>query len=590
MSVQELIIDNLDLWTDAVTHKSDTGRGNNGKVELTGIKKLRELILELAVRGKLVEQDPNDEPASMLLGRISEEKARLVKEGKIKKLKKLPEISGEEVTTKIPPRWAWARLGEVTNYGATDKAEPGEVENTSWVLELEDIEKESSRLLKKVKYSDRPFKSSKNRFIQGDVLYGKLRPYLDKVLVAECSGVCTTEIIPIRGFNGVFSPYLRIALKSPGFKAYANNSTHGMNLPRLGTEKARLALIPLPPTEEQKRIAEKVDDLMALCDQLEQQVDNKLEAHEVLVDTLLGTLSCSEDAADLAKNWTRVADHFDILFTTESSIYKLKQTIIQLAIMGRLVPQDPKDEPASTLLKDIEFEKKQLVKKGKIKKPKPLPSLKPKETPYELPQGWEWTRLGNLAVSSDSGWSPQCLPEAREDGHWGVLKVSAVSWGYFNPKENKALPIGKSPRLECIIKKDDFLISRANTNDLVARSVIVEDACEKLMMSDKIVRFNFSHHVNKHFINLANGTSFSRDYYSQKASGTSSSMKNVSRQVMAELPIPLPPLTEQQRIVTKINQLESIFKDLEEKIVAAAAKKDNLFNSVMEKVLGEACA
>lgn len=127
MSAESIITEHLDLWTDAVAHKSGAGRGRsgkNGKIELTGIKKLRELILELAVRGKLVEQNPNDEPASVLLERITEEKARLVKEGKIKKQKKLPEIAEKEAATKIPTTWSWSRLGEITNYGVTDKVEP----------------------------------------------------------------------------------------------------------------------------------------------------------------------------------------------------------------------------------------------------------------------------------------------------------------------------------------------------------------------------------------------------------------------------------------------------------------------------------
>ena len=169
MSARELITEHLDLWTGAVTKKSSSGRGSNGKVELTGVKKLRELILELALSGKLVEPEPDEEPAHRLLSRIEAEKSRLAARDLIKKPKKLPEAS-ESQPYSLPPHWCWARLGSVTNYGTTDKAEPNQVAENTWVLELEDIEKESSKLLSKVRYLERQFKSSKNRFERGDVL------------------------------------------------------------------------------------------------------------------------------------------------------------------------------------------------------------------------------------------------------------------------------------------------------------------------------------------------------------------------------------------------------------------------------------
>ncbi|HDR2394443.1 restriction endonuclease subunit S [Enterobacter kobei] len=396
MSVEKLITDHIDIWSSAVQTRSTAGRGSNGKIDLYGIKKLRELILELAVRGKLVPQDPNDEPASELLKRIAAEKSELVKQGKIKKQKPLPEISEDEKPFELPVGWEWVRLGFITNYGECDKAEPTDADADTWIVELEDIEKSTSRLLNRVTFSERPFKSSKNKFNKNDVLYGKLRPYLDKVLVADYSGVCTTEIIPIKVYGNILPGYLRLLLKSPRFIAYANESTHGMNLPRLGTDKAINAVVELTAIAEQSRIVNKVDELMSLCDQLEQQYLTSLDAHQQLVETLLTTLTDSQNAEELAENWARIYQHFDTLFITEVSIDALKQTILQLAVMGKLVPQDPNDEPASELLKRIEQEKAQLVKEGKIKKQKPLPPISEDEKPFELPKGWEWCRIGSV--------------------------------------------------------------------------------------------------------------------------------------------------------------------------------------------------
>ncbi|MBT3749720.1 MAG: restriction endonuclease subunit S, partial [Bacteroidetes bacterium] len=247
MSIQNVVIDHIDTWTTAKDQKAKGGRGRGKKSNNQsqyGVKKLRELILDLAVHGKLVMQDPNDEPASVLLEKIATEKARLIKEGKIKKQKPLPEISEDEKPFGLPDGWYWTRLGEVTTYGITEKSECNDANENTWILELEDVEKSTSKLLNKVRVAERPFRSSKNIFLKNDVIYGKLRPYLDKVIIADEVGVCSSEMIPIRGYFGIVPAYLRLVLKSPYFKFYANNFTHGMNLPRLGTEKARLALFP----------------------------------------------------------------------------------------------------------------------------------------------------------------------------------------------------------------------------------------------------------------------------------------------------------------------------------------------------------
>ena len=246
-----------------------------------GIERLREMVLQLAVRGRLVPQDERDEPASALLERIAVVKASRTHQVKTKK--PLPAIRDAVLPFEVPAGWEWTRLGEITSYGTTEKIEPDEVGAETWVLELEDIEKVSSRLLDRVHYNIRPFKSSKNRFYKGDVLYGKLRPYLDKVILADEDGVCSSEIMPIRGVVGLAPQFIRLVLKSPYFLQYANSSTHGMNLPRLGTDKAREALLPLPPEAEQHRIVAKVDEVMGMIDLLEQHLVNKSKYHRMFV-------------------------------------------------------------------------------------------------------------------------------------------------------------------------------------------------------------------------------------------------------------------------------------------------------------------
>jgi type I restriction enzyme, S subunit len=248
---------------------------------------LKQTILQLAVMGKLVPQDPNDEPAIVLLEKIAKEKERLVKEGKIKLQEKLEKTINKEKPYELPNSWTWTRLGDVTNYGTSEKVEPVNVDDLTWVLELEDIEKGSSNLIEKVRYCNRRFQSSKNQFSKGDVIYGKLRPYLDKVIVADEDGICTTEMIPINGYNKIYNFYIRLILKSPYFVEYANNSTHGMNLPRLGTNAARLAFFPLAPYSEQHRIIAKVNELFSLCDALKERIAASQKIKMQLADAVV---------------------------------------------------------------------------------------------------------------------------------------------------------------------------------------------------------------------------------------------------------------------------------------------------------------
>lgn len=233
-------------------------------------KQIRQSILQYAVQGKLVEQNPQDEPASELLKRIKAEKEQLIKDGKIKKEKPLPPITQDEIPYALPQGWEWVKLGNVVNYGSTGTIDSREnLNENTWILDLEDIEKESSKLLVKNIIKNKSFNSSKKIFKKGDVLYGKLRPYLDKVIVAEENGICTTEIIPLRIYYGIDSYYLKWFLKSPMFIQYVNQLTYGVKMPRLGTEDGKNALFALPPLAEQKRIVAKVEELLNLVNKLE---------------------------------------------------------------------------------------------------------------------------------------------------------------------------------------------------------------------------------------------------------------------------------------------------------------------------------
>lgn len=409
MAVEKLIVDYIDTWTTAQQTRSTAGRGSSGKIDLYGIKKLRELILELAVRGKLVPQDPNDEPASVLLERIAAEKAELMKQGKIKKQKPLPEISEEEKPFELPVEWEWTTLNTLAEINPKIDVSDDEQDISFVPMPLISTKFDGSHDFEVRKWKE--VKKGYTHFANGDIAIAKITPCFENSKAAIFSGlknnvgVGTTELHVARPYSpAVNQQYLLLNFKSPGFlktgESQMTGSAGQKRVPRNFFENYPL---PFPPLQEQERIVNNFTQLMILCDQLEQHSLTSLDAHQQLVETLLTTLTDSQNADELAENWARISEHFDTLFTTEASIAALKQTILQLAVMGKLVPQDPNDEPASELLKRIAQEKAQLVKDGKIKKQKPLPPISDEEKPFELPDGWVWCRVSEVAMFTTSG-------------------------------------------------------------------------------------------------------------------------------------------------------------------------------------------
>lgn len=241
-------------------------------------------ILDLAIRGKLVPQDPNDEPASVLLERIRAEKEELIKQGKIKRDKKesiifrgddnsyyqqtgdIKESISDWALDDIPESWSLCCLGELCDYGNCNNVEADSITNNAWILDLEDIEKDTGRVIKKIRKTERDFTSTKHSFHEGQVLYSKLRPYLNKVIIADEDGFCTSEILPLDFSKVVLPQYALYYLMSPTFLKYANRCSYGVKMPRLGTADGKKAIFPLPPLEEQYRISDCISKIFMQVD------------------------------------------------------------------------------------------------------------------------------------------------------------------------------------------------------------------------------------------------------------------------------------------------------------------------------------
>ncbi|MDK9703281.1 MAG: restriction endonuclease subunit S [Sulfuritalea sp.] len=498
-----------------------------------GFKRLRELVFELAAQGGLIESTVPIAPVR--LGDYV-----------------------ELVMGQAPPGNACNKAGVGTVFVKTGEFGPLYPEVREWTT--------------------KPLKFAK----RGDVLICVVGATVGKLnLAIDCAiGRSVAAIRPCPELNTTYLYYtlmpftLKLREKSRG-------SAQGV----IGKEELSAVSLRIPDLAEQSRIVAKVEELMALIDALEAKVGAGETARGKLLDARLAALADSPDADATADAWAQLAPHFDLLLQTPADVDRLQQTLLQLAVKGRLVPQNPKDEPAAELLKRIRAEKDRLIAEGKIKRDKPLPSIVEVELPFAVPLGWQWAILGDVVLSSEAGWSPSCENMPRENGKWGVLKVSAVSWGEFLDEENKALPSHLEVRPEHEVMPGDFLLSRANTAELVARSVVAWNPKSRLMLSDKIIRLHIATGADKTYLNLFNNSSYARTHYVANASGTSASMKNVSREVVLSLPVPVPPATEQSRIVAAVASLTALCDSLRERLAARRELSAKLAAALTEAAL-----
>ena len=230
---------------------------------------MQKSLLQYAIEGKLVEQRAEEGTAEELFAQIQAEKQRLVAEGKLKKQKPLPEITEDEKPFDIPESWKWVRLGEVTSYNQQkEKISAQDITDEMWSLDLEDIEKESGRIIRRCCAKERAIKGDKVKFYSNQILYSKLRPYLKKILVADAEGICSSEIVPFYAYGKIEPEFMVYFLKSPFVDFTINSVTYGVKMPRVGTETMINLLFPLPPLAEQKRIVARLEKLLPLCDRL----------------------------------------------------------------------------------------------------------------------------------------------------------------------------------------------------------------------------------------------------------------------------------------------------------------------------------
>ncbi|GGC56037.1 restriction endonuclease subunit S [Marinobacter halophilus] len=579
MSAQELITEHLDLWTGAVSKKSSSGRGSNGKVELTGVKKLRELILELAVRGKLVEQDPAEEPARALLERVRAEKLRLVKQGEIKKPRKLPGLSELTIPFPLPENWEWAQLEDVgrdwsqktpsSDFSYIDVASVDNLRGVTTQASILSADEAPSRARKVVH--------------RGTLIYSTVRPYLQNIAVVEREiepePIASTAFAILYPLSGMPARFFLHYLRSPVFVKYVESVQTGIAYPAINDKQFFSGVVPIPPLEEQHRIVQKVDELMALCDRLEQQTSDQLEAHKTLVDTLLGTLTQSENATELADNWARLAAHFDTLFTTEQSIDKLKQAILRLAFMG-LLSSPSRPDPCEAVILDeaTSYRSKSGNTAGEHSR---LSRFNEDEVPFDIPERWQWVKLGQLFEITSSK-----RVHARDYVSAGVP--------FYRSKEIGELQAGRSISTDLFISKEryeelskqsgfptegDLMLTSVGTigNTWIAdgRAFYYKDG--NITKISKTPRFEMR--LLQHFIK----SPVFRQAATSTVSGTAYNALTIVK--LKNIPVPLIPLREQELILKKVDELMVLCDQLKERLNQASATRCQLAEAIVEQGL-----
>ena len=580
-SIENIITENIDVWSSAIKQRNTQGRGSSKRQELYGVQKLRELILELAVRGLLVPQDPNDEPALILLKETAKERELLVKDKKIKSLSEKIKIVDFEKPFSLPRSWCWAFFPEVCSYGVGKT--PSTKNSTYWADSEKDgvhwasiADMEQYRTLNKTaKFVSQ--KAIENVFkyepIKAGTLIMSFKLTLGKISRLGVDAYHNEAIISIFPFSQIDSNFIYRFLPA---RALAGNSKSAIKGSTLNSESLAALLIPVPPLKEQKRIVAKVDELMALCDQLEQQQENSIAAHEQLVETLLAALTQAADNESFEQAWSRIAANFGTLFTTENSIDQLKKTLLQLAVMGKLVPQDPNDEPAAVLVEEI-FKTKIKLEETENLKTKAKEAIDAAEHYIDKPAAWEFVRLGNLAKFIDyRGRTPSKIKS-------GIPLITAKNIKYGFVSREPAEFISEEDYEEWMTRGFPRLKDVLFTTEAPLGNVALIDIEEKFALAQRAICFQLHEPlVAEYLVYLI----MSKPFQEQLAdNATGMTAKGIKASKLKEIVVPMPPIAEQKRIVAKVDQLFAICDQLKTKINSAQQTQLQLADAITSQAI-----
>ncbi len=527
-----------------------------------GVARLRNLIVSLAVRGGLSQREPTDATLA-------------------------PDMTYDgDAPYELPKGWRWQRLGELQpefQNGAASRGDAGGQPIT--VLRLADIRNRRVSLAETRTVPIRREDIEKYLLRDGDILITRVNGSADIVgqfnlVEGGPRAIYCDHFIRLRVSRQVLEPhYLALFASCDMVRKRIGDlfiSTAGQKTVNQG----HIASLPIaiPPLRDQARIVARVNELMQLCDALEAKGRVEAQQHARLLETLLGTLTESTTPEELAANWQRVAEHFDLLLDRPEAVDVLEQTILQLAVRGTLVRQDANDEPVSLLLRRIRSDKNRLVAEGKIKSDKPLATLDSGEVPFDIPVGWDWMRLGSIA-GIERGGSPRPIEAFLTDSPNGLnwIKIGDTEKGgkYITSARERIRPEGLSKTRK--VYPGDFLLTNSMS---FGRPYITQiEGC----IHDGWLRISPPSSLNKDYLYLLLSSSFMRELFVAAAAG--GVVQNLNADKVRGVPIPLPPLAEQTRIVTRVTELLRLCADLRQRLAASQATQSRLAEALVESAL-----
>jgi type I restriction enzyme S subunit len=552
-----------------------------------GVRKLRELILTLAMQGKLVPQNPNDPPASQLLKEIEAEKKRLIKEGKIRAPKPLPEIRLEEVPYSLPLGWEWVRLIEIGNWTIGSGFPPniqGDQHQKIFMCKVSDMNLPGNeKYIESVNntISEELAEANKiNIHEPSAIIFPKIGGAIatNKRRILRRKTAIDNNCLGIKPYTKIESEWAYQLLLSFDFSLYQV----GTSVPAISQGAIGEIVIGLPPLPEQHRIVAKIEQLMERCDELErlraESEQKRRNVHTAAVTQLLN----AQTSDSFANAWQFITQNFGELYTVKENVTELRKAVLQLGLMGKLVPQNPNDQPASQLLKEIESEKKRLVKEGKIKTPKPLPEIKQEEVPYALPQGWKWVRLGDISnfINGDRGKNYPNREEYVSEGVPWINTGHIESDGSLTQSEMYFITRNKFESLNSgkIAPGDLVYCLRGAT---FGKTAIVDPYSEGAIASSLMIIRPYRPCPSRYLYHFL-VSPFGRSQIFKFDNG--SAQPNLSAGNVQLYLYPLPPLSEQNRIVAKIDRFMALCDALGQQIDAATNKQAELLNSVMAQL------
>ncbi len=554
-----------------------------------GISRLRELILTLAVQGKLAPQLKGDEPASLLLRQIESAKERLIAAGAMKRPKLKDEIAEDELPLPTPPGWQWVRLGTLlqkigagsTPLGGKEVYVPSGVK----FLRSQNVWNDGLRLDGVAYISPATHAKMAGTVVTAnDLLFN-----ITGASIGRCAAVpadfdeanVSQHVTIIRPVLPALKPFLHTVLISRLVQQAVMDVQVGVSREGLSIAKLGNFLVPIPPLQEQARIVARVDELMRLCDALDAKGRLEAEQHARLLGTLLGTLTDSSTPEELAANWQRVADHLDLLLDRPEAVDALEQTILQLAVRGLLVQQDMTEEPAIEPLRRLLAQRARKGRESKGAQIEPSEADASELPPFDLPAGWTWAKAQDLSSPSSiitygvlkPEWVEVGVPTVRvQDIQAGSLRVNQV--GHCSPA--RAAKFGKTE-----LREGDLLIAKDGAT--LGKTAFVPKALEGGNITQHVLRFSIDVNFNRDYVRLVIDSPHGQDWMRGETQGVALPGVNVGD--FRRMPVPLPPIREQARIISRVTELRRICAELRQRLERGGTKQASLADALIEQAL-----